>query len=101
MKTSLHVLLLVVATACSTEYPRQQGFADTASVRRVTTERPPAVDTLTEPSIAEDPPSVYRPPRDTRRSSPPSRVYHEGPRGGCYTYTASGRKRYVDHSFCG
>jgi hypothetical protein len=27
--------------------------------------------------------------------------YHRGPRGGCYTFTASGRKRYVDRSMCG
>ncbi|WP_427500783.1 HNH endonuclease signature motif containing protein [Methylomonas sp. MED-D] len=27
--------------------------------------------------------------------------YYTGPRGGCYTYTASGKKRYVDHSYCG
>ena len=27
--------------------------------------------------------------------------YRTGPRGGCFTYTSSGRKRYVDHSFCG
>ena len=26
--------------------------------------------------------------------------YYRGPRGGCYTYSASGRKRYVDHSYC-
>ena len=26
--------------------------------------------------------------------------YYSGPRGGCYTYTESGKKRYVDHSFC-
>lgn len=36
----------------------------------------------------------------TRRSSSESRGYYTGPRGGCYTYSASGRKRYVDHSFC-
>jgi hypothetical protein len=35
-----------------------------------------------------------------RRSSAASRGYYTGPRGGCYTYTASGRKRYVDHSYC-
>jgi predicted amidophosphoribosyltransferase len=29
-----------------------------------------------------------------------SRGYYLGPRGGCYTYSASGRKRYVDHSYC-
>ncbi|HEX8392567.1 MAG TPA: SH3 domain-containing protein [Longimicrobium sp.] len=36
----------------------------------------------------------------SRRSSAESRGYYTGPRGGCYTYSASGRKRYVDHSYC-
>ena len=27
--------------------------------------------------------------------------YQTGPRGGCYTYSSSGKKKYVDHSFCG
>lgn len=35
----------------------------------------------------------------SRRSSA-SRGYYIGPRGGCYTYSASGRKRYVDRSYC-
>lgn len=35
-----------------------------------------------------------------RRSSAESRGYYTGPRGGCYTYSASGRKRYVDRSYC-
>ncbi|MBW3572458.1 MAG: SH3 domain-containing protein [Gemmatimonadetes bacterium] len=38
-----------------------------------------------------------------RRASPSAsaeRQYHRGPRGGCYTYTASGNKRYVDRSYC-
>lgn len=26
--------------------------------------------------------------------------YYTGPRGGCYTYSAGGRKRYVDRSYC-
>lgn len=26
--------------------------------------------------------------------------YLQGPRGGCYTFTKSGNKRYVDHSLC-
>lgn len=36
-------------------------------------------------------------------SSPPSaaaRGYIRGPQGGCYTYSSSGRKRYVDTSLC-
>lgn len=36
----------------------------------------------------------------TRRSSSESNGYYTGPRGGCYTYSASGRKRYVDRSNC-
>jgi hypothetical protein len=36
----------------------------------------------------------------SRRSGAESRGYHTGPRGGCYTYSASGRKRYVDRSLC-
>jgi len=39
-------------------------------------------------------------PRRSRRSSAESRGYYTGPRGGCYTYSASGRKRYVDRSLC-
>lgn len=36
----------------------------------------------------------------SRRSSAADRGYYTGPRGGCYTYSASGRKRYVDRSLC-
>lgn len=36
----------------------------------------------------------------TRRSIATDRGYYRGPRGGCYTYSASGRKRYVDRSLC-
>ena len=28
------------------------------------------------------------------------RKYYRGPRGGCYYYSASGKKVYVDHSYC-
>jgi hypothetical protein len=36
----------------------------------------------------------------TTRSSEPSRTYYRGPRGGCYYYSSSGKKVYVDHSYC-
>jgi uncharacterized membrane protein len=36
----------------------------------------------------------------SRRSGAETRGYYTGPRGGCYTYSASGRKRYVDRSLC-
>jgi hypothetical protein len=41
------------------------------------------------------------PRRGSVRGSAASHGYYTGPRGGCYTYSASGRKRYVDHSYCG
>jgi hypothetical protein len=41
-----------------------------------------------------------REPRASSRSSAAARGYFRGPRGGCYTITATGRKRYVDHSYC-
>ena len=34
-------------------------------------------------------------------SSSGSGGYQTGPKGGCFTYSASGKKRYVAHSFCG
>jgi len=36
----------------------------------------------------------------SRRSSAADGGYHRGPRGGCYTYYAPGKKRYVDRSYC-
>lgn len=44
--------------------------------------------------------SSYASSPTPRRSSSGSSGYYTGPRGGCYTYSASGRKRYVDHSYC-
>jgi hypothetical protein len=59
---------------------------------------PPAARGLMTPSTVEGP----RPTRSSRSApAPASSGYIRGPKGGCYTYTASGRKRYVDHSFCG
>jgi hypothetical protein len=43
--------------------------------------------------------SSSRPSASSRRGSG-SRTYHTGPRGGCYYYSASGRKQYVDRSYC-
>jgi hypothetical protein len=49
------------------------------------------------PSVAPQPIASEAAPS---RNSAEARGYYTGPRGGCYTYSASGRKRYVDHSFC-
>jgi hypothetical protein len=42
------------------------------------------------------------PPPQQNIESPPARSngFIRGPRGGCYTLSASGRKRYVDRSLC-
>ncbi|EUJ11279.1 hypothetical protein Meth11DRAFT_2119 [Methylophilaceae bacterium 11] len=44
------------------------------------------------------PQSYVKPPSSTY--SPSSSSYFRGPRGGCYTYSKSGNKRYVDRSLC-
>lgn len=51
----------------------------------------------TTPPVAR---SSYASSPKPRRSSSNSNGYYTGPRGGCYTYSASGRKRYVNHSYC-
>jgi len=59
------------------------------------------------PSEAEAPaPSIRS--RTTSEADPPTRSstsskgpYIQGPRGGCYYYSASGNKVYVDRSLCG
>lgn len=38
--------------------------------------------------------------RSSGRGSASSRRYYRGPRGGCYYYTDSGNKQYVDRSVC-
>lgn len=50
----------------------------------------------TPPSDSDDSPSA---PQRTR-SRAEARTYHTGPRGGCYYYSSSGRKEYVDRSNC-
>jgi hypothetical protein len=62
----------------------------------LSTEKAPFPDI---PSDALSPdPRLAPVPRESRVNS--SRNYILGPRGGCYYYSSSGRKVYVDHSFC-
>lgn len=49
-------------------------------------------------AVQRQPPAPSRP--RTNGGSSASSGYYTGPRGGCYTYSASGRKRYVDRSNC-
>jgi len=50
---------------------------------------------MPETSIAPRAPVDPAPPAPT-----PGRTYIKGSRGGCYYLTASGKKTYVDHSYC-
>jgi hypothetical protein len=61
---------------------------------------PPPDDKRAEGSASSGSESTPRRARSSGRSSAGSRGYYTGPRGGCYTYTASGNKRYVDRSKC-
>ena len=64
----------------------------------VTRASPPR--SLLSPSVVGEPPSEA----STMRSAVPAAAssgYIRGPKGGCYTFTAAGRKKYVDHSLCG
>jgi uncharacterized protein YgiM (DUF1202 family) len=54
----------------------------------------------TSPPTARSTASSSRSRATSRATSSGSRGYYTGPRGGCYTYSSSGRKRYVDHSYC-
>lgn len=49
--------------------------------------------------VQVNPPAAEPLPEERRRPGA-SRGYHLGPRGGCYYYTGSGRKQYVDRSLC-
>ena len=79
--------------------------------------KPPVVVTTTESladgedstidsdaeGISETESSGYSAPAQRSVSAPKaggSNGYYTGPRGGCYTYSASGKKRYVDRSLC-
>lgn len=47
-------------------------------------------------------PQPYVSPTNSSSGNSTSRssAYIRGPRGGCYTFSASGNKRYVDRSLC-
>jgi hypothetical protein len=67
----------------------EEGYVYRAS-DAVRTDPPPAPRTLISPPSGSS----------DGRSRSAARGYHTGPRGGCYTYTSSGRRRYVDRSNC-
>ena len=81
--------------ACS----RHGGVAQSGSGRRTPTSTSPRTRRPTRHTPVHTRRSSTR-SGTTRRSSAASRGYYTGPRGGCYTYSASGRKRYVDHAYC-
>lgn len=86
---------LTLLYICSTSIP---AIADAASDKEIAElkERIASLEAKQEPNskTPQDLPAYkYTPPA---RSS----GYIRGPRGGCYTYSASGNKRYVDRSMC-
>lgn len=63
------------------------------TTRRRATRRPP----VTAPATSRAPQSFYQAPSPTRSVA---RGFIRGPRGGCYTYSTSGRKQYVNRAIC-
>lgn len=48
----------------------------------------------------QTPQHSYSSPENLNQHNFDSSRYIRGPRGGCYTFTKSGNKRYVDRSLC-
>lgn len=109
-------LLLVLLAACGSEGAADDdrevssGFATEAAATSAPS-APAASDEDAPP--ADDERGDVRPSAGAEReeaaeetaeravsSTEVEREYHKGPRGGCYTYTESGKKRYVDRSLC-
>ena len=97
-------LLLVLLAACGSEGayvddpPVSSSFATEAAAPPPAS---PAAPKFEEDLSDDAPRSGARDPAVRRAASTPKeREYHRGPRGGCYTYTESGNKRYVDRSLC-
>lgn len=81
---------------CAITYANQSGFVP----KRYLTESPLAAVAIAPRRAVRAPavrPEQVAPLRTPRAQSS---GYYTGPRGGCYTYSASGRKRYVDRSYC-
>ena len=38
--------------------------------------------------------------RSSNARTSSNNIYYRGPQGGCYTYSTSGKKRYVNHAYC-
>lgn len=69
--------------------------------------RDPVTETPRQQTVAPDyePPTPSVPhressPETSTRTTGASRSYIKGPRGGCYYFSGSGRKVYVDRSLC-
>ena len=83
---------------CLVVHNRERGFVearllDAAAVKGVT--RPLSANGYSKPANER---SAAR--GSASGSSAAPRGYYRGPRGGCYTYSPRGRKRYVDRSLC-
>jgi uncharacterized protein YraI len=82
---------------CEVEYVGLEGYA---ALRLISTQFVARDTTINVTRAKFNSSSSGSSASSSRRSSAAARGYHRGPRGGCYTYSASGRKRYVDRSLC-
>lgn len=84
-------------TVCAVvTYEGQTGYVP----KRVLASQPLSVPYVAPRTDRTAVPQALSPRASARAERSRSNGYYTGPRGGCYTYSASGRKRYVDHSYC-
>lgn len=73
----------------------EEAAAAKVAVRPTTRRR--ATPRATAPATSSAPQPFYQAPAPTRSVT---RGFIRGPRGGCYTYSTSGRKQYVNRAIC-
>lgn len=75
--------------------PNSANYTQITNTQPTPTRRRKKDKTKTKPTASPDDLSEFITPKPKDDG-----MYHLGPRGGCYTYTSGGNKRYVDRSLC-
>jgi len=94
---SMHAKTIEDSTKTDTTYIKEQpaDTLKTAEQKDTINKNPTATES--EPKQVEAAPAKAP---TTNYSNSSGRQYHTGKKGGCYYYSNSGKKVYVDHSYC-
>lgn len=101
------ILLLGMHTLAVAEGSNNMAEQETIKLRIKELELRKQVLELEANKAQQSQPQSYRQPSEQLQNVAPSSSsasrsssYIRGPRGGCYTFSSSGRKRYVERSMC-